>query len=134
MARPKFTEPSTGSEFVADAVSGDYIFGYREVPVDTWADIDYAAAASPGTAERPDSNTSHPCKGAWVIGNPFNSDPIAAGPSSATKATQTLAGFRGIPVYPGQAVWFPVSNTNLIYIDTSGTDQYAVVYLTHTDS
>lgn len=131
MGSAKFTEPAAGASIVADEVGGAHIFGYREVPVDTWTEIDYAGVSTPGTAEQ---LAAAACKGFWVIGNPYNANPVAVGPSSSTKATATVAGFRGMPVYPGQAVFLPLSNTNLAYVDNLAGDQFAVLRLTHTDS
>lgn len=131
MGSANFTEPASGTPMLTDTIGGAEVFQYREPPFSAWADVDYDAVTTPGTAEQ---LASQACKGFWIIGNPYNGAPVAAGPSSSTKATATVAGFRGMPVYPGQAVFFPLSNTNLAYVDNLDGDEFAVVYLTHTDS
>lgn len=132
MGSANFTEPASGSAMLTDTIGGAEVFQYRDTPFSAWADVDYAAVSSPGTAQVAASSTT--CKGLWIVANPFNQEALAIGPHASTKATATLAGFRGIPVYPGMAFWVPVTNTNLVYVDAVGTDQYAVVYPTHTDS
>ena len=51
---------------------------------------------------------SHACKGTIVSALPTNTDAIHIGFS-------TLTGTNGIPLYPGDSISFPVTNTNLIY-------------------
>lgn len=132
MGSSKFTEPGSGSTMAADKKSGAAIFQYRDAPFDSWADIAYKAVATPGTAEAAASTAA--IKGLWLVASPFNTGVVACGPSSSTKATATLAAFRGLPVYPGQAVWLPVSDPALVYVDNLTGDKWAIVYPTHTDS
>lgn len=132
MASAKYTEPASGSEMLTDTVGGADIFQYRETPFSAWADVDYRGVGAPGTAEAAASTRT--VKGFWIVANPYNNNPIAIGPHASTKATASVAGFRGIPVFPGQAVWLPLTDPVLCYVDNLSGDEYAVVYPTHTDT
>lgn len=128
----KVNEPGAGTPLRADTVGGDRILGYRDIEFSAWTDIAFKGVATPGTAEQAQSNT--PCRGLYIVAHPLNSGKVAIGPASTVKATDTLAAWRGIPVYPGQAVPLPLNNTNLVYVDNLSGDKWAVVYFTHTDS
>lgn len=132
MGTVKFTEPVSGSSMAADKKAGVATFQYRDAPFDAWNDIDYKSVAAPGTAEV--AATTRAVKGFWIVGNPYNNNPVSVGATTSTKATASVAGFRGMPVYPGQAVWFPLSDPVLAYVDNLANDEWAVVYPTHTDS
>lgn len=132
MGSSKFNEPAAGSSILADKVGGAAIFGYRDIEFAAWSDIAYKSVAAPGTAEQAQSSTA--CRGLFIVAHPLNAGKVAIGPSSSTKATDTLAAFRGLPVYPGQAIPVPVNNTNLVYVDNLSGDKWALVYFTHTDS
>lgn len=133
MGATKVNEPaSAATQLADDRIGGNRILLYRDVEFGAWADIAFKSVAVPGTAEQAQSNT--PCRGLYIVAHPLNSGKVAIGPTSAVKATDTLAAWRGIPVYPGQAVPLPLNNTNLVYVDNLSGDKWAVVYFTHADS
>lgn len=132
MGSTRVNEPASGTTLADDRISGNRILLYRDVEFGAWTDIAFKSVATPGTAEQAQSNT--PCRGLYIVAHPLNSGKIAIGSASTVKATDTLAAWRGIPVYPGQSVPLPLNNTNLVYVDNLANDKWAVVYFTHTDS
>ncbi len=132
MGATRVNEPSTGSTLYDDRIGGNRILGYRDIEFGAWSDIAYKSVAAPGTPEQAQANT--PCRGLYIVAHPLNSGKVAIGSGNTVRATDTLAAFRGLPVYPGQMIPLPLNNTNLVYVDNLSGDKWALVYFTHTDS
>lgn len=136
MGETKVTEPGVGPvDLLDDRIDGNRILRYREVEYEAWADIDYKGVSSPGTAERlTGSAAPNSVRGVVVIANPYNNNPIAVGPHASTSAVATTAGFRGWPVYPGQAVALPLGDPYLAFVDNLADDLWAYFTFTHVDT
>jgi len=129
MAGTRFNEPPAGSTLKRDVVGGDVVMSYRELEFSAWTDIAYKGVTTPGTPEQAQANTA--CRGLYIVGHPDNASQVMIGPTNAVRASGTK---RGIPVYAGQAIPLPLSNTNQVYVDNIAGDQWAIVYFTHADS
>lgn len=81
------------------------------------------SVSTAGTAVQIDSNS---CKRAFVQAMEDNSGVVVIGGSAVVAAQGTR---KGLALYPSQGQWFVVSNTNLLYIDsTQDGDTVTVFY------
>lgn len=65
------------------------------------------------------------CKRAFVQAHESNTGTIVVGAATCVAA---LVGRRGLALYPTQGEWFNVSNTNLLYIDSTASSDKVTIY------